>query len=280
MNVWAERYGTPAIVALLIHGLAAASMASVEDDTVLLLSDVLPETDIVLVDIDVASESLPPTEPPPEPPPLPEPEPEPEAAEPPLAATEPPPSEPPPSEPPPEPPSEPPPVTDEPPAPGWADSDDAPGMAFQLGETGPAATATVAVVQGKGNRPSRVGAGSNTGGGGDPDSNGTARPVAKPVSIASIKRGARPIGDTDLIQARDYPEEAKRLGIEGNVKIKLVVDQAGNVTSRSLVTKLGHGFDALALRYAKRLRFEPAVDTNDRPVASVVVWTFRFVLPD
>src|SRR5262249_61073386 len=101
-----------------------------------------------------------------------------------------------------------------------------------------------------------------------------------PVSVAELKNMPQPIGDTDFIEAhKDYPADARRLGVEGQVKVRLVVDAQGQVASRQLVTRLGHGLDQLALRLAGRLRFHPALDTSDRPVAAVVVWTFTFTLP-
>ncbi len=127
----------------------------------------------------------------------------------------------------------------------------------------------------------RVGAGGkgeSTGGGGRPESTG--KSIPEPVSVASIKRRPMPIGNTDFVDAhKDYPEEAKRLGIEGSLKVKLVVDEEGRVADRELVNRLGYGLDELALKLAKRLRFEPAIDTEGRSVAAVVVWTFHFTLP-
>ena len=73
--------------------------------------------------------------------------------------------------------------------------------------------------------------------------------------------------------------EAKRLGVEGQVKVRLKIDAGGNVAGRSLVTRLGHGLDELALKLAGRLRFKPAIATDDRPVPATVVWTFTFTLP-
>ena len=102
----------------------------------------------------------------------------------------------------------------------------------------------------------------------------------RPLSVASIKRRPKPIGDTDFVDARkDYPPEARRRSIEGSIKVRLVVDEKGAVTQRKLLKKLGHGLDELALRLAAKLRFEPAIDTDDKPVAAVVVWTFHFTLP-
>jgi hypothetical protein len=46
-----------------------------------------------------------------------------------------------------------------------------------------------------------------------------------------------------------------------------------------LLNRLGHGLDELALARARQIEFEPARDTSDRAVRSVVVWTFNMTLP-
>jgi TonB family protein len=125
--------------------------------------------------------------------------------------------------------------------------------------------------------------GSGGGGGGGtgnkpPGEGGTAPPA--PVSIAAIKKAARPLGDVDYLSTRDYPEEARKLDIGGTVKIRLLVDDQGRVSKRTLLKKLGHGLDELAMQLAGKLRFEPAVDADDRKVSSVVVWTFDFIPPE
>lgn len=105
-------------------------------------------------------------------------------------------------------------------------------------------------------------------------------PPPPPVSIATIKTKAMPKGDFGYIDAgRDYPPEARRLGIEGVIKVKLVVDAKGKVQSATLMNRLGHGLDELALAKARQIQFEPAKDTSDRPVASLVIWTFNMTLP-
>ncbi len=164
------------------------------------------------------------------------------------------------------------------PAPGPPDSAD-PAPVFVLPEGG-AGGGSIPVPVGTPRRgpTGPGGTGTGSGGGGQPGGTGAATPA--PVSVAAIKRRAMPIGDTDFVEAhRDYPVEAKRLGIEGQVKVRLLVNKSGEVTSRKLITRLGHGLDELAMKLARRLRFEPAIDTDDRPVASVVVWTFTFTLP-
>jgi protein TonB len=126
--------------------------------------------------------------------------------------------------------------------------------------------------------PRRGGGGSGTGGGAPANSSGTG---AQPVPVALLQTLPQPIGDTDFIKASDYPEEARRLGIEGAVKVRLVIDERGQVIARSLAgPRLGHGLDELALRKARLLRFKPGLDRDGRPVTTSIVWTFRCVLPE
>jgi periplasmic protein TonB len=224
------------------------------------------------IEVEIVQPPPPPAvEPPPPPPPEPLPEPEPPprkiAAKEPPTPREPPPRAPPPAEPPPEP----------LPAPGPSTDDTAPAPVVTLPDIAPGGTGPpVAVGRPTTRKVGTGGTGTNTGGGGPPESQGTGGP--KPVSIAAIKRRAQPI-NPDLDTSKLYPPEARRLGIEGQVKVALVVDATGKVTDRRLITRLGHGLDELAMQLAARLRFEPALDTNDRPVADKVVWTFTFVLP-
>ncbi len=126
----------------------------------------------------------------------------------------------------------------------------------------------------------RVGRGGSGGGTGAGAGSGaeTAPPV--PTSVATIKKRAMPRGDYGYFKAgKDYPPEARQLGIEGKILVRLVVDETGKVRSTTLVSKLGHGLDELALTRARDLVFEPAIDTDNRPVSSVVVWTFDMTLP-
>jgi len=99
-------------------------------------------------------------------------------------------------------------------------------------------------------------------------------------SVASIKTPAEAKEGFDYFDARkSYPAEARRLGIEGKLRVRLVVDASGKVTQARLLGSLGHGLDELALARARAIQFVPARDSDDRPVASVVIWTFTFTLP-
>ena len=126
----------------------------------------------------------------------------------------------------------------------------------------------------------KVGRGGTGGGTGAGSGSGSEDAPPKPTSIATIKKRAMPKGDFAYFKAgKDYPPEARQLGIEGKILVRLVVDETGKVRSTTLVSKLGHGLDELALARAKELAFEPAIDTDNQPVSSVVVWTFDMTLP-
>lgn len=168
------------------------------------------------------------------------------------------------------------PVTEQP-ASGPSTNDDAPAPVISLPNLGASGSGPpVAVGRPKTRLVGTGGTGTNTGGGGAADSQGTGGP--RPVSIASIKKRARPL-NPDLDTSKLYPDEARRLGIEGQVKVYLVVDETGRVVRRRVTKSLGHGLDQVALELAKKLRFEPAIDTEGRPVSDKLEWTFTFVLP-
>jgi periplasmic protein TonB len=133
-----------------------------------------------------------------------------------------------------------------------------------------------------GGTPRRPGGGGNGSGSGTGSGSGEGSGSGPPVvtSVASIKTPAEAKEGFDYFDARkSYPAEAKRLGIEGKLRVRLVVDAHGKVSQAKLLGTLGHGLDELALSRARAIEFVPAKDSEDRPVASVVVWTFTFTLP-
>lgn len=174
------------------------------------------------------------------------------------------------------------PPTAEPPAPGPVTTSDAPAPVVRLDGIAPGGVGAVPVAVGTptSRKVGRGGTGTNTTGGGDGQPGATGAPVVAPVSIASIKKRAQPL-NADIIDTRGmYTPDAKRLALEGQIKVRLVVDERGRVVQRRLLTRLGYGLDEAAMAKAEELRFEPAIDTNDEPVQSVVIWTFTFVMPE
>ena len=224
--------------------------------------------------IDLVEVEVPPAPPKPPPPPVEEPKPEPKAL---------------PPEAPKEAPKQPPkqrvarrsepaatPSITEPPPPAIDDTPSGGDEVVQMEDIAPAARG-VAVKAGKRNT-GHVGRGGSGGGTGAGSGTGTGNETPPPVSVATIKKAAMPKGDYSY-SGTDYPPEAKQLGIEGPIRVRLIVDDKGKVKQATLLNRLGHGLDELALTRAKQIEFEPARDTDDRAVTSVVVWTFHMTLP-
>ncbi|HEU0029023.1 MAG TPA: TonB family protein [Kofleriaceae bacterium] len=172
----------------------------------------------------------------------------------------------------------PPPPTTEPPPPSSTPSNDPGGSpTLAMPDIGPGTTGVGVRVGPR--TTGKIGRGGSGGGTGAGSGTGTGD-VPAPVSVATIKTRAMPRGDYGYIDAgKDYPAEARQLGIEGAIRVRLVVDDQGKVKSAVLLNKLGHGLDELALERAKKIEFDPARDTDDKAVSSVVVWTFNMTLP-
>lgn len=74
-----------------------------------------------------------------------------------------------------------------------------------------------------------------------------------------------------------YPSAAYRDGLEGEVELFLVVDEAGKVVEMETVHESSHVFNRAALDAAKTLQFIPA-KKEGVPVRVHVHWTCRFRL--
>jgi TonB family protein len=62
-----------------------------------------------------------------------------------------------------------------------------------------------------------------------------------------------------------YTEEARKLGLEGDVLVEVVFPASGPVQVIRVVKGLGHGLDEAAVRAAQQIRFKPALQ-NGNPV--------------
>lgn len=78
--------------------------------------------------------------------------------------------------------------------------------------------------------------------------------------------------------AREYPDEARRNDIEGEVKTRIVVDETGRVAHVVILSSPGYGLDAAAKRLLARYHFFPAKQ-DGRSVAVEIEFAMRFELP-
>jgi TonB family protein len=84
-----------------------------------------------------------------------------------------------------------------------------------------------------------------------------AHDTGKPVEIISHDRP-------------DYTEEGRKLGIQGEVLLRVRFGASGQVCVLDVVQGLGHGLDEQAERAAEKIRFKPA-ESNGQRVDSVAV---------
>ena len=68
----------------------------------------------------------------------------------------------------------------------------------------------------------------------------------------------------------DYTEEGRKLGIQGEVLLRVRFAASGQVCVLSVVQGLGHGLDEQAERVAEKIRFKPA-ESNGQQVDSVAI---------
>jgi len=78
----------------------------------------------------------------------------------------------------------------------------------------------------------------------------------------------------------DYPPEAQRLRIEGQVKLRVAIDRQGNLRWARVIKSMGYGMDEAAKQGLARSKFKPARTCDGRIVDQVVTFTYTFQLPD
>lgn len=78
-----------------------------------------------------------------------------------------------------------------------------------------------------------------------------------------------PIGGISAIQKKvEYPDIAKRVGLEGTVIIKTAIDENGNVIKTSILKSIGGGCDEAAIAAIEKTKFKPGYQMG----RAVKVW--------
>lgn len=75
----------------------------------------------------------------------------------------------------------------------------------------------------------------------------------------------------------EYPEMARKAGIEGVVMLHVLIDKEGKVRDVRVIKGIGAGLDEAAVKAVKTSIWTPAIQ-NQRPVAVWVSFPFRFKL--
>jgi protein TonB len=116
--------------------------------------------------------------------------------------------------------------------------------------------------------------------GGGAASAGSEGDATTPVSELEIK--VMPEIDTDACgRTITYPDDAAKSGVQGDVRLRVTLDQRGRVRAARVLSGLGHGLDQAAVEaLTHRCRFTPAIAKDGRAVPFVVEsYTFHFELP-
>lgn len=79
-----------------------------------------------------------------------------------------------------------------------------------------------------------------------------------PTYFVAVEEMPEPIGGIAAIQSLiEYPEIAKRAGVEGKVYVLAFVDERGNVTSAKILKGIGAGCDEAAIDAVRKTKFKP-----------------------
>ncbi|MBV8050991.1 MAG: energy transducer TonB [Acidobacteriaceae bacterium] len=107
------------------------------------------------------------------------------------------------------------------------------------------------------------------------DANG---PVATPVRSKARDDAAKTLPAEILSKpSPTYTEEARKLRVEGEVLLEVLLEASGQLRVVRVVRGLGHGLDESAIHAAEQIRFKPAVQ-NGQPTDSTTVLHIIFQL--
>jgi protein TonB len=128
---------------------------------------------------------------------------------------------------------------------------------------------------GKGDIAVVPGSGTAGGGGGTASSGlgrGSGAPGPSAQTVLRTNRLAKAIQSVRPI----YPPLALKMGMEGEVALKIIVDPEGNVSRAEIVRSGGADFDEEALKAVRQSRFEPAQrDGQNVPAEFTYIYRFR-----
>jgi protein TonB len=74
----------------------------------------------------------------------------------------------------------------------------------------------------------------------------------------------------------DYPSEARRLGLDGQVTLRVGIDRHGVVRSVRLLKKAGYGMDEAAVQAMWKFKFTPARSKDGQAVDCQINYTHTF----
>ncbi len=107
--------------------------------------------------------------------------------------------------------------------------------------------------------------------------------AAEPGSVGAYSRGVVPIARTSsrpkplVLPKIDYPSDARKSGIEGQVALVLRIDARGAVIAARVLSSPSPSLAEAASEGARRFRFAPAL-VEGEPVETEIRFTYTFLL--
>ena len=77
----------------------------------------------------------------------------------------------------------------------------------------------------------------------------------------------KPVWAGGFITEDDYPQDARAQGLEGVVKVEILIDASGIVRGVQLIQSSNAKFSAVVLEKLKKAKFDPALDRSGKPIA-------------
>jgi TonB family protein len=108
------------------------------------------------------------------------------------------------------------------------------------------------------------------------DSHAAPAPPRKPQALQQLEPEIRPVEILSKPKPA-YTQEARTLGIEGDVRVKVLFGTDGKVKVLNIVSGLGHGLDENAAIAALLIQFRPAT-RNGEPIEQAAVIRVQFQL--
>lgn len=112
-------------------------------------------------------------------------------------------------------------------------------------------------------------------------SNGNAQ-IERPPDRPDPAAQPSPDGQAQVVMPKQtqfvaavYPDEAKKLGLQADVVLRLTIDETGAVTDAQVVEPAGHGFDEAATAAALKFHFEPATRAGT-PIKVRIKYKYSF----
>ena len=100
----------------------------------------------------------------------------------------------------------------------------------------------------------------------------TDKPINESNFSAVVEKMPGPIGGMFAIQEKiQYPEIAKRAGIQGKVIIQAFIDENGNVVHTKILNGIGGGCDEMAINAVKKTKFNPGMQNGKTVKVQVTI---------